>query len=40
MAPKIRASIRFLENGGRKVIITDIDTLDPALKLEAGTIIE
>jgi carbamate kinase len=37
MAPKIRASIQFLEWGGRKVIITDTDHLLEAFLDKAGT---
>jgi carbamate kinase len=37
MGPKIDAAIRFLEGGGERVIITDLDTALPALKGETGT---
>jgi carbamate kinase len=40
MGPKIEASVRFLESGGRKVLITDQDRLAEALRGKAGTIIE
>lgn len=39
MAPKIRASIQFLERGGQKVIITSIDKLLKAMGGKTGTII-
>ncbi len=39
MKPKILSSIRFLDKGGRKVIITSIKNLDEALREKAGTII-
>jgi len=39
MGPKIEAAIRFLERGGRKVIITDIDSVEKAIKGEGGTTI-
>ncbi|MBN1297756.1 carbamate kinase [bacterium] len=37
MAPKIRAAIRFLDGGGRKVIITNTDNLLDAFHDKAGT---
>jgi carbamate kinase len=37
MAPKIRASVKFLDGGGRKVIITNTDSLLQAFHDEAGT---
>jgi carbamate kinase len=40
MKPKIEASIDFLENGGKKVIITQPEMLERALAGEAGTHIE
>lgn len=39
MGPKIEAAIDFLENGGKKVIITSPNKLHKALKRKAGTII-
>ena len=36
MAPKIEAAIRFLKNGGRRVIITSLDCLADALNGKAG----
>jgi len=40
MRPKIEASIRFLESGGKKVVITDADRMNASLKGKAGTVIE
>lgn len=37
MAPKIRAAIKFLDGGGRKVIITNTDNLFDAFHDKAGT---
>ena len=37
MAPKIRAALKFLDGGGRKVIITNTDSLLQAFHDEAGT---
>jgi len=39
MGPKIRAAIEFLENGGKKVIITSPGKAGKAIKGRAGTII-
>ena len=40
MGPKILASIRFLENGGKKVVISHVNYAWEAFKGEKGTIIE
>jgi carbamate kinase len=40
MGPKIQAAIEFLENGGKKVIITSPSNSYAALKNKAGTIIK
>ena len=40
MKPKIQAAIKFLELGGKKVIITDSKNISKALKGSRGTIIE
>jgi carbamate kinase len=40
MAPKIQAIIWFLENGGKKALITDPENIGRALKGETGTWIE
>lgn len=37
MGPKIEAAIRFLESGGRRVVITSLNTAVPALRGETGT---
>lgn len=37
MAPKIQAAILYLENGGKKALITDPDNIGRALKGETGT---
>ena len=39
MGPKIEAAIRFLEKGGKQVIITSFENLEQAVKGKAGTII-
>ena len=39
MGPKIEAAIEFLENGGRKVLITDIEDIVPAFEGRTGTLI-
>lgn len=39
MGPKIEAAINFLENGGKKVIITDIPNIEKAMKEKGGTVI-
>jgi carbamate kinase len=39
MGPKVEAAISFVEGGGNRVIITDLDHILPALKGEAGTTI-
>lgn len=40
MGPKVESAIDFLENGGKKVIITSLDTALSALRGDGGTIIE
>jgi carbamate kinase len=37
MEPKIRAIVRFLENGGKEAIVTDPKNIGRALKGETGT---
>jgi carbamate kinase len=37
MGPKVEAALRFLEAGGRRVVITSLDTAVPALRGETGT---
>ncbi len=39
MKPKIEAAVKFIENGGKKVIITSIENVKDALKGKTGTII-
>ena len=39
MGPKIEAAIRFLENGGKRVVITDFETISREFSPEAGTVI-
>jgi len=39
MKPKIEASVEFLKNGGKKVIITELSSLEKALKNKTGTVI-
>ncbi|MDP3058719.1 MAG: carbamate kinase, partial [bacterium] len=39
MGPKILAAIRFVENGGKRSIITSLDMASEALLGRAGTII-
>jgi len=39
MGPKIRAAIRFLEGGGKEVIITSFEKLEQSLEGKAGTVI-
>jgi len=40
MGPKVKACLRFLENGGEKAIISSLDKVIEAYKGETGTIIE
>ena len=40
MGPKIEAAIQFINDGGERVVITGIDTLDAALEGTSGTVIE
>ena len=39
MGPKIQAAVNFLQNGGKKVIITSPSMVEKAMKGKAGTII-
>ncbi len=39
MGPKIQAAINFLQQGGKKVIITSIENAVDALKNNSGTVI-
>ena len=40
MAPKVQAVVTFLKEGGKRAVITDIPSLDRALRGEAGTRVE
>jgi carbamate kinase len=40
MEPKIRAIINYLEQGGKKALITNPQNIERALKGETGTYIE
>ncbi len=40
MGPKVKACLRFLENGGKKAIISSLDKVLEAYRGETGTIIE
>lgn len=40
MGPKVQAAIRFVENGGKKAIITHLDQAPAALKGKAGTLLK
>lgn len=40
MGPKVKACLRFLENGGEKAIISSLDKVMEAYRGETGTIIE
>ena len=40
MGPKIEAAISFLENGGKKVIITNIEHAEKTLNGKSGTLIK
>ncbi|MHB1384361.1 MAG: carbamate kinase, partial [Bellilinea sp.] len=39
MAPKIQAIIWFMENGGKKAIITNPENIGRAMRGETGTLI-
>lgn len=39
MGPKIKAAAQFVQNGGKKTIICDINQVDKAMENQAGTII-
>jgi carbamate kinase len=40
MGPKVKACLRFLENGGQKAIITSLDNALEAFMGKTGTVIE
>ena len=37
MGPKVEAAVRFLENGGKRVVITSLAQARGALTRDAGT---
>ena len=37
MGPKVEAAVRFIEGGGKEVIITSPELMDKALAGKAGT---
>ncbi len=37
MAPKIKAAMRFLQNGGERAVITSVEAIDKAVAGQAGT---
>jgi carbamate kinase len=39
MKPKVQSSIKFLEQGGQKVIITSLDSISTSLNGKSGTTI-
>jgi carbamate kinase len=40
MGPKVKACLRFLENGGKKAIITSLYKALQAFEGQSGTVIE
>jgi carbamate kinase len=40
MGPKIEAAVRFLRNGGKRVVITSAGSIEKALGGKGGTVIE
>ena len=40
MGPKVEAAVRFIRNGGKRVIITDFSSMGDALKGRKGTVIK
>jgi len=40
MGPKIQAAVKFIQNGGRRVLITSIEKIVDAIEGKTGTIIE
>ncbi len=39
MGPKVDAACRFVEQGGSRSVITDLDHLNDAIKGDAGTVV-
>jgi carbamate kinase len=40
MGPKVEAAVRFVENGGRRSVITSLDRITAAVAGESGTVVE
>ena len=40
MGPKVEAVVRFVENGGRRAVITSLDRIEDAVHGRAGTVVE
>jgi carbamate kinase len=40
MGPKVEAALRFVEDGGRRAVITSLDNVRAGLAGSAGTIVE
>ena len=40
MGPKVEAAIRFVDQGGRRAVITSLEQIEPAARGEAGTVVE
>jgi carbamate kinase len=37
MAPKVEAAVQFIKTGGKRAVITAIDTIEEAVAGQAGT---
>jgi carbamate kinase len=40
MGPKVEATIRFVEGGGRRAVITSLDLIAAAAQGQVGTVVE
>ena len=40
MGPKVEAVVRFVEQGGRRAVITSLDRIGEAVTGDAGTVVE
>ncbi len=40
MGPKVEAAVRFVENGGRRAVITSLEQIEEAVHGRAGTVVE
>jgi carbamate kinase len=40
MGPKVEAALRFVENGGRRAVITSLENIEEAVHGRAGTVVE